>query len=668
MVRWAILRESLFAICNDEPTDIEETIMYSRRLVHSPHSSDIYTISPIHDLAEFLFEAYRHTSRLDYLNEAAVTFRRVLCVPITNRVLFRVAERLLATLDERWRLFQDRQDFEEMMFLFSEQVKSRSEVAFRRFRISCQWASKARPHTHRSTSHAYENAMSLMQETLVFSPTLQTQYFRLVESLRDFEGMPLDYTSYLIEKMRPKEAVQTLERGRTLLWSEMRGFRTSTDQLYAAEPDIGGKFTQINEALEKVTMSAVRNEEIGFEDKETDEEEIEAFDQLVIQQRRLLKERDSLVSQIQTLPGFENFLKPPPFGVLNQAAARGPVIIVNQSTWRSDILILLKDSPPSIIPTPPDLHDRVKKLKDRLLRSCAYGGLDSRAYDTTLASVLEDLYTLIGKPVIHRLRELRIPEKSRVWWCPTADFCSLPLHAMGPIASDYGKELYFMDLYITSYTTSLSALIESRKQRSLDKTFGIPSILLLAHFNDLPAAVDEASIIQCLPTTVELSVEGSGMPTDMTMGFSRHRFAHIVCHGTLEYGKPFNASFSLQRTRITLLEIVRSRLPAAEFAFLSACHTAEQTSGSLDDEALHLTAAMQHCGFRSVIGTLWAMADTDGPDMTKYVYRKIFSRRRNEGVPYYERSAEALRFAVKKLRHKRGISLERWVNFVHYGA
>jgi len=41
---------------------------------------------------------------------------------------------------------------------------------------------------------------------------------------------------------------------------------------------------------------------------------------------------------------------------------------------------------------------------------------------------------------------------------------------------------------------------------------------------------------------------------------------------------------------------------------------------------------------------------------------------KESGVPYYERSAHALRDATRKLRRKRGITPERWVNFVHYGA
>jgi CHAT domain-containing protein len=93
------------------------------------------------------------------------------------------------------------------------------------------------------------------------------------------------------------------------------------------------------------------------------------------------------------------------------------------------------------------------------------------------------------------------------------------------------------------------------------------------------------------------------------------------------------------------------------------------TEGSVIDEGLHLAAAVQYCGFRSVVGTMWAMVDNDGQDLAKNFYKALFSNsRRNRGLPYSERSAKALQIAVKKLRRERGITLERWVNFVHYGA
>jgi CHAT domain-containing protein len=180
----------------------------------------------------------------------------------------------------------------------------------------------------------------------------------------------------------------------------------------------------------------------------------------------------------------------------------------------------------------------------------------------------------------------------------------------------------------------------------------------------------EIQVVRALDTEVTSLISGAATPATVIDGFRHHRFVHFACHGTLEDGKPFEAGFELHGgERLTLLEIVRSHLPTAELAFLSACHTAEVTEGSAADEGLHLAAAVQYCGFRSVVGTMWAMVDEDGRDLAEYFYKALFSTpRREEGIPYHERSAKALRFAVKKLRRKRWITLERWVNFVHYGA
>ena len=177
-------------------------------------------------------------------------------------------------------------------------------------------------------------------------------------------------------------------------------------------------------------------------------------------------------------------------------------------------------------------------------------------------------------------------------------------------------------------------------------------------------------VVRGLDTEVTSLISEVATPAAVIDGFKHHQFVHFACHGTLEANKPFEAGFELHGDeRLTLLEIVRADLPTAEFAFLSACHTAEMTEGSITDEVLHLAAAVQYSGFRSVVGTMWAMADVDGRDLAENFYKTIFSNsRRYEGIPYHERSAKALQFVVKKLRKKRRITHERWVNFVHYGA
>jgi len=194
-------------------------------------------------------------------------------------------------------------------------------------------------------------------------------------------------------------------------------------------------------------------------------------------------------------------------------------------------------------------------------------------------------------------------------------------------------------------------------------------LLLVAQPDTLFAGWDEIGVVQATKTPVTPLVSSMATPKVVVERLKDHQFAHFICHCSLETGKPFDTCFQLHGDNLTLLEIVRSQLPVAEFAFLSACHTAELTGGSNDDEGLHLAGAMHYCGFRSVVGTMWAMADTDGADLSKHFYKYIFSVSPDmKGVPYYERSARALQFAVEKLRRKRGMTLERWVNFVHYGA
>ncbi|KAI0298390.1 CHAT domain-containing protein [Multifurca ochricompacta] len=652
----------------DDIMDIEEAMKYHRMVLASTHSSDPFRFLPLGSLGDVLALAFEHTSKIDYLEESIAISHEILEVQSAQAIHFSEIRRLVSSLSTRLRLLGRRQDLDEIMRLMPMAVNSKYARAPDRFQFSCLWASIARVSRHSSIPAAYESAMTLMQSALFFAPTLEIQHTRLVGMHEICEKMPLDYASYQVDAGKFERAIETLERGRALLWSEMRGLRISLDQLLGADSPLAEKFAAINHELEALTMSGSPSgsKEMVYSGAES-REGTDAFGRLVMKQRKLLEERDALISQIQELPGFEGFLKTSSFDTLRTAASRGPVIIINHCKWRSDILILLRNSPPSLIPMRKDFKDHAIELRGRLLGARKKYPLESKQYQRALRSVLEGLYYLVGLPVIRRLRELRIPEQSRVWWCPTSVFCSLPLHAMGPIPSNDGIKRYFSDLYIPSYTPTLSALIESRKPGS--EMMGQPSLLLVAQPNaSLPGVWGEIDVLTKLDAKVTSLISRRATPTAVVSGLRDHQLAHFACHGTLETGKPFDASFELYGDEhLTLLEIVRSRLPTAEFAFLSACHTAELTDESIADESLHLTAAMQYCGFRSVVGTMWSMADTDGRDLAEYFYGSMFSHR-ELGVPYYERSAGALRDAVQRLRGKKGITLERWVNFVHYGA
>jgi len=645
--------------------EIKEAMKYCRRYLESSQSSDLLTFVINVRLALLLMRAFHCTDDMAHLNESITLLRDVLKSPALVPTRLNPIKHLISALLDRFVRLRETVDFEEIMQLFPIAAADSCTKTPDRFHFSCEWAKWARHFRHPSTSTAYESAISLMKDSLAFGPTLEIQHHRLVLRRVDYETLPLDHASHQIHIGQLEQAVETLERGRGLLWSEMRGLRMSIHQLGLVNLPLAKRFAAINNDLETLTTSSSAG--IWPNEGQGDSDELmDPIGRLVIKQRALVAERDTLISQIQSLPGFETFLTTPPFDSLRSAAEHGPVIIINHTRWRSDIIILLRDAPPSLIPMPENFYERAKQLKDQLL-SARNHGLDSGSYDDALSSVLETLYDLVGRPVIQRLRDLNIPEQSRIWFCPTSVFCSLPLHAMGPIRSEGPVKSYFSDLYIPSYTPTLGALIESRKPKA--RPLEQPSVLLVIQPDaKMPKALQEMQVIQSVGTSTATLLRETATPSAVLEHLRDYPFVHVSCHGNLEAGKPFDAYFKLyEGARLTLLDIARSRLPTGEFAFLSACHTAELTTESLADEGLHLAGAVQYCGFRSVVGTMWEMADDDGPDLAWNFYRSVFSNRLG-GKPYHERTAEALRDAVKVLRGKRKTTLERWVNFVHYGA
>ncbi|KAH9977419.1 hypothetical protein BJV74DRAFT_953558 [Russula compacta] len=206
---------------------------------------------------------------------------------------------------------------------------------------------------------------------------------------------------------------------------------------------------------------------------------------------------------------------------------------------------------------------------------------------------------------------------------------------MGPILSEDGSKRYFLDLYIPSYTPTLSALVESQKPsaHASDK----PSLLLVAlPDKSILEAFEETQVVRAAHTQVKTLISAMATPTAALQYLRAHRFAHF------------------------------SRLPDAEFPFLSASHTARLTGehrrrgppSHRRDTVLRIPERRRDNG---------QMADTDGRDIAESFYKSVFSGRR-QGEPYYERTGKALLDAVKRLRRKRGIPLESWVNFIHYGT
>ena len=186
----------LFGIRNiDDTTKIDEAVEKGRSiLATSPDTASLFSFGNL------LSEAFARTKKIEYLNESISVRRQEIEHPLMPATRFSVFPILSMSLVRRFMFFPNyrTQDLDEALELLSQYVSNARTSLPDRFRRACTWAYLARYYRHSSASTAYETALSLMQDTPLFSPTLQLQHAAL--AIHDnSQRLPLDYASYQLD-------------------------------------------------------------------------------------------------------------------------------------------------------------------------------------------------------------------------------------------------------------------------------------------------------------------------------------------------------------------------------------------------------------------------------------------------------------------------------------
>jgi CHAT domain-containing protein len=181
--------------------------------------------------------------------------------------------------------------------------------------------------------------------------------------------------------------------------------------------------------------------------------------------------------------------------------------------------------------------------------------------------------------------------KPRLHWCATGDFAFLPIHAAGIYAGPEDSRVCCSDYVVSSYTPTLSALLNAQNKA--------PQIAP-ARLNILAVAEDGSGPGSTVSQLVYVEPELICVrDTAKTSGF-----VHLACHGTQDQASALNSGFYLGNKLLTVSELMDLNLDKAWFAYLSACETAKSDTDQ-PDQVVHLTAAMLHAGFKSVVATMW---------------------------------------------------------------
>ena len=253
----------------------------------------------------------------------------------------------------------------------------------------------------------------------------------------------------------------------------------------------------------------------------------------------------------------------------------------------------------------------------------------------------------------------------RIWWCATGPLAFLPIHAAG-LYENEEPGTRVSDFVVSSYTPTVSELLRVPAARA-----SRPRILAIAQTatdgqSALPNTKQEIDQLHERADTSRvdfMAVENEAATVERVLdGMKGCNWIHLACHGTQDLENPTKSAFLLADGNLELAEIIKHPLPLAEFAFLSACQTATGHA-KLEEEAVHLAAGMLLAGYSSVIATMWAIFDKDGPVVADAVYAEML----RDGTADSSRAALALHHAIQSLRLS-GAPYLAWLPFIHVGV
>lgn len=475
--------------------------------------------------------------------------------------------------------------------------------------------------------------------------------------LRELPSLACTAAAVEISAGRPEEALVRLEQGRGVLLAQALRLRGRHRELATAASGLAGRF-------ERVCAELI--------------EERGTFEQRAAQ----VAEFDSLLTEIRRLSRFERFHRPDRWEELRAVSAQGPVVVLNVAELRCDALLLRADAGGEtgvdLLPlagiTRAEVSRRAEGFHAAVTALSSVAGLaHADTHQRTMRETLEWLWEHITGPVLTRLGldrpvgpEAGESEWPRLWWCPTGPLALLPLHA----ARCPSDGSHVQDRVVSSYTPTLGALLHARGRAAPSgkrPTLAVvgasapPPGAVGGALQPLPAVDDELAAVAELPVGQSRLLGADATPEAVLAALRTHPYAHLACHGSYDPEDPSAGGLLLHGGELTVHDLATQRLDEAEFACLSACHTAAPGT-ALVDEVITLASAFQLCGYRHVIGSLWTLKDVITPVLARDLYGALGAARSTAG------SAHALHRAVQRLRAERRYARPLfWASMIHIG-
>ncbi|VDB91021.1 unnamed protein product [Peniophora sp. CBMAI 1063] len=497
------------------------------------------------------------------------------------------------------------------------------------------------------------------------------------------------------------QAIEWMEAGRSLVWSQMFSLRQPLVDLENAYPDLSAELQTVSSALQQTGSRSQsipqRTRHLTLSRTSSVQSDAAAPTSLgapsaLERHRKLVLQYQELLKEVRIRPGFANFLQPPKLSSLLPSIEHldGPVVFINVHSSSCDALALFPNGAIHHIALPDLTESAAHKLRSawtRFLRSSnartrgmasVERSIPEHRRSNICGSILWKLWIWIVRPVLQALNLMNEHAPSgklpHITWCPTGPVTQLPLHAAGIYdLSHASRSQHVYDFVVSSYTPSLAALLRCRE--AVRPHYRQPEVLVIAQSNTegctpLPYTQEEHKRIGSLfpEATFTVLSDQDATRKHVIDAMQQNTWVHLACHGYQDLKNPTQSAFALDDGPLTLFKLMGTIIESSELAFLSARETAVGDE-NIPEESAHLAAGMLAVGFKGVVATMWSIRDEDAPVIVEAYYRKLIETRASiEGIGYTG-AAYALHEAMKVLREHVGErNFVRWAPFVHFGV
>jgi tetratricopeptide (TPR) repeat protein len=616
----------------EELADLEEGIRFTRQALAATPKNHPDQAAKLNNLGTELKKRYLRIGDIGDLQEAIQLARQALhAAPEDHPIRAYLLKDLGSGLIKRAKKTRKMADFKEAIIHLQSALRQSNASIIHRITaghavlLACTAISD-----WQMANEASNIAVNLIPQLI--SRSLENSDKQYV--LRQVVGVASDAAAVAIKGN--KEAVTALtylEQGRGVLAASIEEMRTDILDLRRKYPELANKFVHLRDELDHAAT---------YIDSVLDQEHISSFQGEWTQHYNTSNELNEVIIEIRQQPGFEDFLIAPDGKEMQAAAMSGPIIVINVSTRRCDA-ILVERHQIRVLPLP---HLDIKEIRKNVQR----GSLGSPI-------VLEWLWDVAANPIMDALGFTGPPFADNwphIWWIPTGLLSKFPLHAAGRHRSGFAETV--LDRAMSSYSTSIKAIIHSRRRRIISTAPA--KVLLVAMQNtpehsSLPFSVKEVAMLHNLCRSAGFnSIEPGRTKEDVISHLPSCMIFHFAGHGYTDTKNPLRSTLLLDDWRgnpltvATLLEM-NLREGSPFLAYLSACGTGQIEDNKSVDESIHLISACQLAGFRHVIGTLWKVNDETCVDVSRVTYREI----QNEDMTD-ESVCRGLHKAVRELRQR----------------